>query len=420
MERRLKKRYMELVKEHLNASNKLSSGLKALPGTRSAFASTQAAWRFYRNPETSLEILSEPLLQAGIEGVAESCDEYVLAMTDWSRLNFKNHESKADRIQMTHKNDVGYELQTTLLVGDRVGNPLAPVVQNMRTADGLLSTYRDDVSNVPTHLDELTERMEWLEKQNIGKSLVHIIDREADSVAHFRAWKDKNWLVRVKGGSTLKHNGLRRNAKQIADSLMYEQTRMVKIHEKTAWQWVGEASVVVDRPAKPGQNENGKRVKPVKGEPVNARLIVSRIFDKGGNLVAEWFLLSSMKDVPANTLALWYYWRWRIESFFKLLKGAGHNLEDWQQETGMAVAKRLLVVSMACVLVWHIAHLPEETAGDLKKFIVRLSGRQMKRNKPITYPALLAGLWVFLSIMEVLEAYPIDQLKKWAKIFRPG
>jgi IS4 transposase len=42
-----------------------------------------------------------------------------------------------------------------------------------------------------------------------------------------------------------------------------------------------------------------------------------------GEVLAEWLLLSNIKDVDAATLALWYYWRWQIECFFKLLKSAG-------------------------------------------------------------------------------------------------
>lgn len=34
-----------------------------------------------------------------------------------------------------------------------------------------------------------------------------------------------------------------------------------------------------------------------------------------------------------------------IESFFKLLKQAGHQLESWQQESGLALAKRLLLAN---------------------------------------------------------------------------
>ncbi|MEZ5477737.1 MAG: hypothetical protein R3E95_09720 [Thiolinea sp.] len=62
-------------------------------------------------------------------------------------------------------------------------------------------------------------------------------------------------------------------------------------------------------------------------------------------MLAEWFLLTNVAAVDAATVALWYYWRWRIESFFKLMKSAGHQLESWQQESALAIAKRLLVAS---------------------------------------------------------------------------
>ena len=44
----------------------------------------------------------------------------------------------------------------------------------------------------------------------------------------------------------------------------------------------------------------------------------------------------------------------QIECFFKLVKSASHPLEAWQQESALAIAKRLLVVSQACVTVWEI------------------------------------------------------------------
>jgi hypothetical protein len=38
-----------------------------------------------------------------------------------------------------------------------------------------------------------------------------------------------------------------------------------------------------------------------------------------------------------------------------------------------------------------------------REFLVRLSGRQMKRYRPVTAPALLAGLHLLLTMLEVLE-----------------
>ncbi|MDO9169661.1 MAG: hypothetical protein Q7U18_11340 [Methylobacter sp.] len=104
------------------------------------------------------------------------------------------------------------------------------------------------------------------------------------------------------------------------------------------------------------------------------------------------------------------YLQWGIECFFKLLKKAGHDLESWQQETGLAIAKRLLVISMACVVVWEIAAAKGEEAEALRTFLIKLSGRQMKWGKSFTNPALLAGLWVFLSMQEVLECYSSEEL----------
>ena len=99
---------------------------------------------------------------------------------------------------------------------------------------------------------------------------------------------------------------------------------------------------------------------------------------------AKWLLLSNVKTVSAKTMALWYYWRWCIESFFKLLKQAGHQLESWQQESGLALAKRSLVASMAGVVVWPVAHSELSEAQEVPEFLIKLSGRQMKRNQPVT------------------------------------
>jgi len=124
--------------------------------------------------------------------------------------------------------------------------------------------------------------------------------------------------------------------------------------------------------------------------------------------------------MDASTLALWYYWRWQIECFFKLLKSAGHHLESWQQESAQAIAKRLLVASMACVTVWAIAADNSKETAELRVFLVKLSGRQMRHKKEFTNSALLAGLWVFFSMLEIMGAYSqeeLDSLKATAQQF---
>ena len=124
------------------------------------------------------------------------------------------------------------------------------------------------------------------------------------------------------------------------------------------------------------------------------RAVFVRLIDKHGYILAEWMLLTNVPadDVDAATLGTWYYYRWRIESFFKLLKSAGHELESWLQTTGQAILRRLLIASMACVFVWQLQRDKSEQAATLQAYLMKLSGRQTKHGVTTTASALLAGL----------------------------
>ncbi|MEK6555767.1 MAG: transposase, partial [Bdellovibrionota bacterium] len=121
---RLLKRYHTLVQEQMNA-HKLSAGLKSLSHKISSFASTQAAWRFYANQEISLSALQEPLTAVAHRGITTDCKQFALCAHDWARLPYK-HLNKKDTYA-THKADVGYDLQSSLILNDQSGEPIAPV-----------------------------------------------------------------------------------------------------------------------------------------------------------------------------------------------------------------------------------------------------------------------------------------------------
>ena len=78
------------------------------------------------------------------------------------------------------------------------------------------------------------------------------------------------------------------------------------------------------------------------------------------------------------------------------------------------MARRLLVASMACVVVWQVARDSTPEAAELRELLIRLSGRQMRWGKTFTMPALLAGLWLLLSMLSVLEEYDVDHLRNLA------
>jgi len=82
LEPRLQQRYHQLVQEQLHLSQSVAVGLNALPGARQSFASTQAAWRFYKNPAVTLPTLVQPLLTQARAALAQSGSEYGLVMHD--------------------------------------------------------------------------------------------------------------------------------------------------------------------------------------------------------------------------------------------------------------------------------------------------------------------------------------------------
>lgn len=403
----------------------LAAGIKALPGQASAFAHTQSLWRFLDNDRTTPEVLMGPVLAGAHTAVKESCKEYALAIHDWSHLNYFTHSSKTDRVQMTHERDIGYELQSTVLLNDRHGDPLGAVVQNLVTQHGVYSTYRPCLPK-QDHLEELSERLQWLEGQGFSKPLVHIVDREADSVGHLRAWNAarQHWLVRTKDTRVVEHAGKSCSLRSVGEQLEFKFVRDVEHKGRPAQQWLASSTVVMNRAAKPARKTpQGRRVGPVRGEPLQVRLVVSSIRDAKGNVLALWYLLSNVpSQVSDERLALWYYWRWRIESYFKLLKSAGHCIESWEQERGLAILKRVLIASHACALAWTVKRLSHThaQARNTAAFLVRLSGRQMKRTAPITTSALLAGLYQLFAMLEILEHYSHDELKALGAIAFPG
>lgn len=408
-----------MVEAHLAPAHQLASGIRSMPSSSKAFAATQAAYRFLHNDRVTLPDLAEPLLEAGRQMIPTACDQWVLVVHDWSELLFRRHHDKLDRAKLSATYPEGYELQTALLVSDREGAPLAPVVLALHAADGVHCSREAQVRPALSKLDELDPAMRFIERQRFPRSLVHIVDAEADSVAHYRQWStqaNRHYLVRG-DDRQVEHLGTSRRCSQIREELHRSDAmllaRTVDYHGQQGEQWVAEIPVVLTRPGQ--RNRPGVSRQRIPGPPLPLRLVIAEFRTPDNPRAAVWYLFSNLpSDVSASTIALWYYWRWRVEGYFKLLKSAGMEVEQWRQETADAVAKRLLVASMACIVVWQLARSTNPEADETRKLLVRLSGRQMAWGKTFTAPALLAGMWVLLAMLHVLETYDLPTLKKLA------
>jgi len=405
-----------------------ATGLGIPVDVEKSFAITQATWRFFANERVTPHLLVEPLRQFAREQIGGA--PYVLAVADWSKIDYKQHTAKHDVVRVSHKQDIGYELTTQLLVDARNGRPIAPVQMHMKTAPGYLST----AMNVPPadthHLEQVLPLMREAEEMQFSATIIHVIDREADSVFHLRAWSADGFkfLVRSKEDRLVKWRGKQTNNWKIKAQLeaegAFRQSRKVTIKGRPGVQYVAETEIILNRPAR--RKVAGRSV-PVPGEPITLRLVIAKVVDPiTGKELSAWYLLTNAPpDISTETVALWYYWRWEIESYFKLMKSGGQALENWQQETGLAVLKRLLVVSMATAVVWSLQRDESAESVAFQNVLVRLSGKRLARGRPPTPGILLSGLFVCLRIFDFLahidfDLTQIDELKNTFNKLMPG
>jgi hypothetical protein len=421
-EPRLQLRYRQLVLEHLRVSDPLAAGIHALAvlGLADGFAAVLGAHRFLHNPRAPLASLIDPLCQVARQWRAQAPTTWGLVIHDWSALTYPGHARKADQARLTHSKSRGYELTALLLVEGTAGHPIAPLELRLRTAQGVCSTRTPAPDPEVFRIDEVLPSMQAVAGLGLGERLVHVIDREADSLAPYRAWQadGRSFLVRAKGSRKVRWQGEELSLAQLAGRLTLRRCREVTSKGHQAVQHVAEAEVVLDRPAWRHRRRGGRVVNErVPGPPISLRLVVSRVCDASGQTLAVWYLLTSLPAaVDTATVALWYYWRWRIESLFKLLKGAGHQAGHWQQAGGEALAKRLLVAAMACALVWRLERQESAEAAALRGLLVRLSGRQVEWGRGHTAPALLAGLWSLLAMLAVVGEHSVEELRRFKNL----
>jgi hypothetical protein len=336
------------VKQHLRQSESIATGLRVVSQNGSRGAADLGAWRFYDNPQVTLPVLVAPLLARARNAVREDCDQYALCVHDQSGLHLTNHHAKQDRKVMYSRDDLGYELQSALLLSDRDGQP---AYLALAAKDGVYSTRREKPLPSRPWVDEVNRTMGYREGRQFDRQLVHIIDRELDKLLHLRRFVrcQRLFVIRANDKRRIRYKGESLLLEEVEVTLAkkFKRSRKISYHGRPAWQYIAQTTVVLDQPARIYRQRNGnldQRVIP--GPPIRLRLVVAQVRDKEGVVLATWRLWNNLSaEISAPTIALWYYWRWRRESFHKLSKRAGQCIEQWQQITITRFAKRLLVAA---------------------------------------------------------------------------
>jgi hypothetical protein len=405
--------------------NRAATALSTLPGTAQPFASTLGMHRFLANDAVTLPALIEPVHTGVRVALARTGGPVGLVVHDWSGIHYHDTGRKKDLYRRSHTHDTGYELAAALVLESATGRPLGPMELRLRTARAVLSTRAGPTHAPAGRVDELLGVMEAAKHWGLDRPLVHVVDRDAD---HYRQWSRNGhaFLVRADDDRVVKWNDRDVKLRDLvgAPGLAWEPARgddgeakTVAIAGVEGALWVCEAAVVLDRPAK--KRVGGRRVD-VPGEALPLRLVVAWVLGAGGEILAEWFLFTNADaKFDGATLGRWYAWRWGVESYFKLLKSAGMNAEGWEQHSGEAVAKRLVIASTACLTVWCLQQEVGDEAAEVRRVLVRLSGRQMKYQVESTASALLAGLEKLLAVLDLMTDYDLDEIRTLAERVLP-
>lgn len=374
---------------------------------------SQKLWRFCRSPRVQESALIEPLHETIRREMADR-PGVLLAIHDWSTLSFGGHPSKTDRATLTHAHDVGYDLATVLMVHAADGAPIAPALVSLTTADGVLSTRAAAPPAGTPHIDQVRGAMGECRDLGLGAAMVHIVDREADSVNHWRQWSADGHLALVRADDRkVLRQGQETSLKAIAEAMRRDNALKdagpARYHGRKARLFVAEADVVLHRPGR--RNEGGNKVD-VPGPPLPLRLVVTEVRDLTGRVLARWLLLTNVPAATADaaTIARWYYFRWRIESMHKLIKSAGWQLESWLQRDGRRLLIKLMLAFGACASIWALERRHDAESEAFQTLLMQLSGRQTKRGREITTSGMLAGLWVLQGALGPLARHGPDKL----------
>jgi hypothetical protein len=121
-----------MIGQHLHHNQVIASGAVIPAGEASSFATTQTVWRFFYNEKITPQQLVFPLR----EFVREQIPSGLLCAVDWSHLNYAHHVSKTDKMQLSHKADIGDELTAVLAMDATFGKPMGLIQAHLKTAYG--------------------------------------------------------------------------------------------------------------------------------------------------------------------------------------------------------------------------------------------------------------------------------------------
>lgn len=375
-------------------------------GQGTPWAHAMGGYRFFNNDDVSLVQIFAPT-RAALASLVRA-HQRVLVVHDFSVVDYSKHTEKKDRIQVGNESGLGYDLYTALVL-DAEGRPLGPVAVELHTAKGRLSSEHKQPVAFVDHLSQAEDGVAAAMRHLPGRELVHVADREFDDVLFQRRLDAQGQLYVIRAlnlGRSVLCAGTRRPLRKVASELAKTMIGTVEHDGKTFEQWVGEQTVTFDRPSLRGRKHGAR---PIKGDPLDVRVIATELRGVGTTDHYEWVLLTSLKDPIEDVVAI-YRARWRIERLFYFTK-VGLRLEQWRQQSGEATARRLAITMLAAMAIYQLKASGDQ---DTLKAVATMGGWLGRKRDALGPVVLMRGILVMLATLDTLAEHGVHELIRLA------
>jgi hypothetical protein len=409
-DRRRNDRALEIVTAFLAGGESGAEDGVHAPGKAGPWAHTMGRFRFLQNDAVSLPALYTPCRDALAQLVPPGRRAYVVY--DFSPVDYSHHATKRDRVQIGNTYGQGYELFSALVL-DEAGRPLGPVVQELRTADGCLSSEASSPLPFVDHFTQAERAVQAARFHLPDRDLVHVWDSEFDEVELERTLHStsERYVLRAKylARKVLLGNRLTTLGRAVR-AVPRTAAGTVEREGHTYELRVAETFVTFQGPSWRGC-KRGQRPKPGPALPV--RVVIAELH-RGGRRAHQWVLLTNLED-PLEDIVQIYTWRWRVERLFFLIK-VGIRIETWEEQRGERIARRLALFSLAAMVLYQLQAAADhpEIAATIR-FIAKRGGWLGRKHDPIGPIVLMRGMLRLLDSLALLEELGPDEMRRLGK-----
>lgn len=396
---RLNARALTLVKAIAQGQMNATSGTQGV-GSPEPWAQTMGSFRFFNNEQVTLPALYQPCHAALSDLVPKRTRCYVAH--DISVVDYSGHTAKHDLIPVGDGRGLGYELYSALVL-DSQGRPLGPIVQEVRTSKGCLSSERVEPFAFVDHYTQVERALVATARILPERGVVDLLDREFDELQLERQFfrSGRRFVIRAQHlRRRVLCQGEPMSLGQAAAPVVLQSAGSVQRQGEVWDLFQGETHVLFPGPSYRGYAR--RRVPRQPGEAVSLRVVISEL-RRPGEEPQRWVLLTNL-DGPLSDVVQAYLWRWRIERFFFLTK-VGFRLEQWRQESGEGIARRLGVTMLAAMALYQMQGSSDPQVQQLVVQVAKLGGwlgRKRDRMGPIV---LMRGMVLLLGMLTAFEQY---------------